>query len=121
MFEFEIVIDFHDGKPEEAVLDALFQSGLDDTIVGTGRPDRVALGFTRDGPSLEQVLTDAVAQIVAAFPSASVRIVDLTVLGNDGGKAEIIRRVREAAARNATPGDRAAASQNFLYGPDGLS
>ena len=54
MFEFEIVINFPDGKPDEAaVLDALFQAGLDDTIVGTGRSDRIALGFTRDGPDLE--------------------------------------------------------------------
>tara|TARA_R110002124_G_scaffold76753_2_gene205600 strand:- start:46492 stop:46884 length:393 start_codon:yes stop_codon:yes gene_type:complete len=83
MFEFEIVINFPDGKPDEAaVLDALFQAGLDDTIVGTGRSDRIALGFTRDGPDLEQVLTAAVAQVVAAFPSASVQVLDLAVLGD---------------------------------------
>jgi hypothetical protein len=121
MFEFEIVIDFPDGTPEEAaVLDALFQAGLDDTIVGIGRPDRIALSFTRDGPNLEQVLTEAVAQIFAAFPSASVQIVDLAVLGSVSGKAETIRRVRAAAAQKAIAGDSAACSQDFLYGRDGL-
>jgi hypothetical protein len=121
MFEFEIVISFPGGKPHEAAaLDALFQAGLDDTIVGTGRPDVIALGFTRNGPNLEQVLTAAVAQIMAAFPSESVQVLDLDVLGGVSGKAEVIRRVRAAAARKATAGDSAAVSQDFLYGPDGL-
>lgn len=121
MFEFEIVIDFSDGTPEEAaVLDALFQAGLDDTIVGVGRNDRTALGFTRHGHSLEQVVVDAMAQIFAAFPTTSVQIVDLNVLAQDSGKTEIIRRVREAAAQKANLGDSATASQDFLYGPDGL-
>lgn len=121
MFEFEIVISFPSVEPDEAdVLDALFQAGLDDTIVGTGRPDVIALGFTRNGPNLEQVLTAAVAQIMAAFPSASVQIVDLAVLGDVKGKAEVIRRVRAATARKATAGDSTAFSQDFLYGPDGL-
>ncbi len=121
MFEFEIVISFPGGKPHKAaVLDALFQAGLDDTIVGTGRPDVIALGFTRNGPNLEQVLTAAVAQIMAAFPSASVQFLDMAVLGDVKGKAEVIRRVRASAARKATAGDSAAFSQDFLYGPDGL-
>ncbi|WP_093321689.1 hypothetical protein [Shimia haliotis] len=80
MFEFEIVINFPDEALEEAVvLDALFEAGLDDTIVGLGRPDRIALSFTRDGPGLEEVLMDAVAQLIAAFPSASVQVVGLAV------------------------------------------
>jgi hypothetical protein len=121
MFEFEIVIVFPVGKPSEAVvLDALFLAGLDDTIVGTGRPDRIALGFSRDGPGLEQVLTAAVAQIIAAFPSASVQIVDLVLLGNITGNAETIRRVRAVAAQKATAGGSAACSQDCLYGPDRL-
>ncbi len=121
MFEFEIVINFPDEALEEAeVLDALFEAGLDDTIVGLGRPDRIALSFTQDGSNLEQVLTDAVAQIMAAFPSASVQIVDLAVLDNTKHEAEVIRRVRAAAVQKATTGDDAAASQDFLYGPDGL-
>ena len=121
MFEFEIVINFPDGKPDEAaVLDALFQAGLDDTIVGTGRPDVIALSFTRNGPNLEQVLTAAVAQVVAAFPTASVQIMDLVVFGNMTRKAEVIRRVRTAAVQMATAGEGAAASQDFLYGPDSL-
>ena len=106
MFEFEVVIIFPGGKPDEAaVLDALFEAGLDDTIVGLGRPDRIALSFTRDGSNLEEVLTDAVAQIMAAFPSASVQIVDLAVLGNTKHKAEVIRRVRASGAQNAKAGE----------------
>jgi hypothetical protein len=121
MFEFEIVISFPGGKPDEAeVLDALFQAGLDDTIVGTGRPDVNALSFTRSGPNLEQVLTAAVAQIMAAFPSESVQVLDLTVLGDLRGKAETIRRVRAIAAQKAAARASAACSQDFLYGPDGL-
>lgn len=78
-----------------------------------------ALSFTRDGSSLEQVLTDAVVQIIVAFPSASVEIVDLVVFGNMIHKAEVIRRVRTAAVQKATAGVGAAAGQDFLYGPDG--
>ena len=121
MFEFEIMINFPDGKPDEAaVLDALFQAGLDDTIVGTGRPDRIALGFTRNGPNLEQVLTDAVKQVIAAFPADSAQVARLAVLGDVKGKAETIRRVRAVAAQKATAGASPACSQDFLYGPDGL-
>jgi hypothetical protein len=121
MFEFEIVISFPGGKPDEAeVLDALFQAGLDDTIVGTGRPDVNALSFTRSGPNLEQVLIDAVKQVIAAFPAASAQVAGLAVLGDVKGKAETIRRVRAIAAQKATAGDSAAFSQDFLYGPDGL-
>ena len=114
MFEFEIVINFPDGTLGEAeVLDALFEAGLDDTIVGTGRPDVIALSFTRNGPNLEQVLLDAVAQVIAAFPSASVQVSDLTVLSDVRGKAETIRRVRAAAARKATAGESATCNQDF--------
>ena len=114
MFEFEIVINFPDEALEDAeVLDALFDAGLDDTLVGLGRPDRIALSFTRDGSNVEQVLTDAVAQIMAAFPPASVQVLDLTVLGDVRGKAETIRRVRSAAARKATAGKTATYSQDF--------
>lgn len=114
MFEFEIVINFPDEALEDAeVLDALFDAGLDDTLVGLGRPDRIALSFTRNGPNLEQVLTDAVAQIMAAFPPASVQALDLTVLGDVRGKAETIRRVRAAAARKATAGKSVTCSQDF--------
>lgn len=121
MFEFEIVIIFPGGKPDEAaVLDALFQAGLDDTIVGTGRPDRIAVGFTRDGPNLEQVLTDAVKHVIAAFPPDTAQVVGLAVLDDVKGKAETIRRVRTIAAQKATAGASAACSQDFLYGPDGL-
>ena len=121
MFEFEIVINFPDGKADvAAVLDALVEAGLDDTIVGTGRPDVIALSFTRNGPNLEQVLTAAVAQIMAALQSASVQVLDLAVLGDVKGKAETIRRVRAVAAQKATAGASPACSQDFLYGPHGL-
>ena len=75
MFEFELVISFPGGTPDEAkVLGALFQAGLDDTIVGTGRPDVIALSYTRNGPNLEQVLSDAVKQVIAAFPAATAQV-----------------------------------------------
>lgn len=106
MFEFEIVINFPDEALEDAeVLDALFEAGLDDTLVGLGRPDRIALSFTRDGSNVEQVLTDAVAQIMAAFPPASVQVVDLALLGNTKHKAEVIRRIRTSGAQNAKAGE----------------
>jgi len=121
MFEFEIVISFPGGTPDEAkVLGALFQAGLDDTIVGTGRPDVIALSYTRNGPNLEQVLSDAVKQVIAAFPAATAQVAGVTVLGDVKGKAETIRRVRAIAAQKATAGASAACSQDFLYGPDGL-
>ncbi len=106
MFEFEITINFPDGKPDEAaVLDALFEAGLDDTIVGIGQPDVIALSFTRNGPNLEQVLTAAVAQVLAAFPVASAQVAGLAVMGDVNGKAAVISRVRAAAGQKATAGD----------------
>lgn len=48
----------------------------------------IALSFTRNDPNLEQVLTAALAQIMAALPSASAQVLDLAVLGDVRGKAE---------------------------------
>ena len=65
-------------------------------------------------------MTRLLGPAIAAFPAASVQVLDLAVLGDVKGKAETIRRVRAVAAQKATADASAACSQDFLYGPDGL-
>lgn len=48
---------------------------------------------------------DAVKQVLAAFPAASAQVAGLAVMGDVNGKAEVIRRVRAAAAQKAKAGD----------------
>jgi predicted DNA-binding transcriptional regulator AlpA len=49
-------------------LDALFEAGCDDAVVGVGRPGMVGLDFARDAESAEAALRSAIDDVVRAIP-----------------------------------------------------
>ncbi len=53
-FEFDIVVSLPKGfEDEDAIMDALFEAGCDDAVVGLGTSDLISLGFTRAGEDAE--------------------------------------------------------------------
>jgi hypothetical protein len=68
-FEFDIVIALPKGaEDEDAIMDALFEAGCDDAVVGLGASGIIGLGFTRVGEDAEVVISEAVTQVLSALP-----------------------------------------------------
>ena len=57
------------GSPED-FLDALFDAGCDDALVGTGMPGSIALNFSRTAQSAENAIRQAVSDVLKALPDA---------------------------------------------------
>ncbi len=53
-------------------LDALFEAGCDDAVVGVGRPGLVGLDFSRDAETAEDALRSAVRDVLKAVPGAGL-------------------------------------------------
>ena len=71
-FEFDTVVSLpKNGSDEAATLDALFDAGCDDAVVGLGAAGLVGLGFTRLGSDAEAVISDTVKQVLAALPEGA--------------------------------------------------
>ncbi len=75
MFKFDFVLRFklpvNDSDPEE-YLDALFEAGCDDAIVGIGLPGCVALNFCREASSAAEAIRSAIADVLSAIPGAQL-------------------------------------------------
>jgi hypothetical protein len=56
----------------EAWVERLGAEGCDDALVGTGRPGRVALDFSRDASSAEAAVLSALADVKRALPGAKL-------------------------------------------------
>jgi hypothetical protein len=92
MTEYNFVLHFalpNREEDPEAYLDALYESGCDDALVGTGLPGYIALDFTRESESAYQALTSAVADVKAAIPGAKLTEVGPDLL-NTSEIAEIV-------------------------------
>ena len=72
-WDFELVVRLPDGGDDGAAwLDALFEAGCDDALVGVGRRGEIALDFSRQAPSLEDAVNSAIAAVRAAIPNAEL-------------------------------------------------
>lgn len=95
-FEFDLMIALPVGaRDDDALLDALFDAGCDDAIVGTGAAGLLALGFLRQGHDAEVVITQAVAQVMNALPEGAVlREVrpDLVSLADVAARLQVTRQ-----------------------------
>jgi hypothetical protein len=95
-FEFDLMIALPAGeRDEEAMLDALFEAGCDDAIVGTGASGLVALGFIREGMDADAVITEAVGQALSGLPEgATLREVrpDLVSLADVAARLQVSRQ-----------------------------
>lgn len=95
-FEFDLMIALPAGeRDEDAMLDALFEAGCDDAIVGTGAAGLVSLGFIREGLDAEAVITQTVEQALGALPAgAALREVrpDLISLADVAARLQVSRQ-----------------------------
>ena len=71
MSEYEFTLTFslpgEDDNPEQ-YLDALYESGCDDAVLGTGQPGTIGLDFVREAESAEDAVRSAIANVEAAIP-----------------------------------------------------
>ena len=95
-FEFDIVVALPKGaEDEDAIMDALFEAGCDDAVVGLGASGIIGLGFTRAGEDAEAVISDAVTQVLSALPKgAQLREVkpDLVSLADVAARLSVSRQ-----------------------------
>ena len=71
-FEFDIVVALPKGAEDDnAIMDALFEAGCDDAVVGFGASGIIGLGFTRGGEDAKAVISDAVIQVLSALPKGA--------------------------------------------------
>lgn len=71
-FEFDIVVSLPKGAEDgDAIMDALFEAGCDDAVLGLGAPGLVGLGFARAGEDADAVISAAVKQVLSALPPGS--------------------------------------------------
>lgn len=95
-FEFDIVVSLPKGSgDEDAIMDALFEAGCDDDVVGLGASCIVGLGFARAGEDAEAVISDAVTQVLSALPTG-VQLrgdkPDLVSLADVGARLSVSRQ-----------------------------
>ncbi len=73
MKEFEITLRFslRDSElPPGEYIDALYQAGCDDALVGLGERGRIALTFNRKADTADEAVLSAVRDVLTAIPDA---------------------------------------------------
>jgi len=75
MSDYEFTLTFSlpeaEGDPEQH-LDALFEAGCDDALIGTGQLGSIALDFVRDAKSASVAIESAIKNVKAAIPDAEL-------------------------------------------------
>jgi predicted DNA-binding transcriptional regulator AlpA len=70
-FSLNFALPGRDGDPEQ-YLDALFDAGCDDGVVGVGQYGMIGLDFTRAATSAEAAIRSAVENVRTAIPGATL-------------------------------------------------
>lgn len=96
-YEFDLIfaLPMADAPEENALLDALYEAGCDDAVIGTGAAGLIAIGMTRSGADAETVIGHAVSQALAALPDgAQLREVkpDLVSLAEVAARLNVTRQ-----------------------------
>lgn len=72
-FEFTLIFRLPANAPDVSrYLDALFEAGCDDALIGMGRAGYIALDFSREAASAEAAVNSAAANVMAAIPGADL-------------------------------------------------
>lgn len=72
-FDFTLTFSlFGYGSNPKNYLDALFEAGCDDAIVGTGMPGSIALNFSHSAKSAEDAIQQAEGNVRKALPDAEL-------------------------------------------------
>lgn len=102
-YQFTVIVHGADLQSEEAV-DALFEAGCDDALIGVVDGAQY-LDFDRQAESFEQAVVSAVAAIESAVPGARVLRIANAGLVSMADIAEKLGRTRESV-RTLVSGDR---------------
>ncbi len=86
-YEFRLVFRLPDHvEKSRSYLDALFESGCDDALVGVGIPGMIGLNFTRTADGIDLAIRSAIEGVRKAIPDAELisADTDLPASGNAG-------------------------------------
>src|SRR5271168_4316710 len=75
MTSYSFVLNFNLPRGDEdpgQYLDALYEAGCDDALVGVGHRGMIGLDFTRSASSAEEALRSAVRDVQRAIPGANL-------------------------------------------------
>lgn len=75
MYEFVLRFQLpHANPPQDpsVYLDALYEGGCDDALIGVGRPGYIALDITREAESAESAVASAIADVMNVIPGAEL-------------------------------------------------
>lgn len=70
-FELKFALPNPDADPEQ-FLNALYEAGCDDAMVGLGQNGRVALSFTREAATAQDAVSSAITDVIRAIPGAKL-------------------------------------------------
>lgn len=71
VYEFTLTFSLPEGDAEQ-YLDALFEAGCDDALIGTGQTGSIALDFIRDSESATVAVESAIANVKTAIPDTEL-------------------------------------------------
>lgn len=70
-YDFSLAFSLPDsGTEAEQYLDALFEAGCDDAVIGIGERGTIGLDFSREAESAEEAIQSAITNVQAAIPGA---------------------------------------------------
>ena len=95
-FEFDLVFALPTKTADEdAIVDALYEAGCEDALVGLGAPGLIGLSFSRSGADAEEVISRAIREALSALPAGSkLREVkpDLVSQGDVAARLQVSRQ-----------------------------
>ena len=72
-YEFTLKFKLPDSKSDTGIyVDALYESGCDDAIIGTGKKGFIALDFIREAASAYEAMSSAIRDVRKVLPQAEV-------------------------------------------------
>lgn len=69
-YNFELTLKLNQGETGDIYLDALYDAGCDDALVGVGRKGYIGIEFSRDAESAYAAITSALRNMRQAIPHA---------------------------------------------------
>jgi len=95
-FEFDLVFALPQGVADEgAVLDALYEAGCENAVIGLGAPGLIGVGVTRSGTDAEAVISATARRILNGLPEGlTLREVrpDLVTLAEVAARLKVTRQ-----------------------------
>lgn len=80
-YEFTLTFALPDKSQVDDYLDALFEAGCDDALVGAGIAGSIALEFERQAASAKQAIQKAMRQVRKAIPDAELMELEPDLVG----------------------------------------